>query len=941
MAQNPTGTLIGSVKDTEGGVLPEVTVIATSPALQGSRTALTDANGNYKLAFLNPGLYTVTYEFPGFSNSVRQIKVSAAQTAFSDISMELAGLEEEIVVTSNVETISETHTVATTITQAELDTLPTGRAPLDAVYLVPGVATTGPTSSPVVHGAMSFENLFLVNGVVVNENFRGLFLPLYIEDAILETTTSTAGISAEYGRFTGGVVNVITKSGGNELSGSLRVTKTSQKWESAKNVKKFDPDFDPDDTINDTFEATLGGQIIRDRLWWFGAGRDRATSSQETTAVTNISYPTSDSEERLEAKLTISPAQGHSLIGSYLEIDRTTSGATWGNVMALRSLSNRTDPQEITAFNYTGILTSNFFVEAQSSERLYEIATGMGGPQDLIEGTLMRHRPTNRRFWSPTFCGSCEPEQRDNENTLLKASYFLTSEGAGTHDLTFGYDTFSDIVFSVNHQTGSDFQVWAEDIHIDSSNNIFPIFRGSNTWIVWWPPLGVEIARPTDIETNSLYANDSWQLNDRWSFNVGVRYDENDGVNSSGIPVIKDSKVSPRLGLQYDVKGDGSLVVNASAGTYVAANNSVADVASTAGALAGFYHFYEGPPVNINCPPDCVTTDVALETLFGWYLNNGGTTDVNEAIANISDIPGLFYLWLPGASVIREGLKSPSADELTVGVTKRLGNKGMLRADMVYREREDFYSARTQLGDNFDANGDGVGDVDILEVGNFADDILERRYLGFEIQSRYRLTDRLTLAGNYTLSELEGNVDGEGWGIRTEPGAPDQWPEFSEARWSLPVGDLAADSRHKLLFWAVYDLIGLEHHNLSLSLLQRFGSGRPYGAVGYVGTGVGSLTGDYIRQNFPQVSGYAQLPGGSDYWFTARDAFHEGGRLEQHRPCPDLLLQLEDSEQGDRGLHPAAYPERLRRGRFLRQAQRRYRYLRQWWLVPRRRRWLL
>jgi hypothetical protein len=672
-------------------------------------------------------------------------------------------------------------------------------------------------------------------------------------------------------------VNVITKSGGNELSGSFRVSADNEDWISDTAQRKLNPDFESLDERNDTFEATLGGRIVRDRLWWFGAGRQRETSDQRTTAVTNITYPRADDEERIEAKLTISPAQGHSLIGSYLEIERTRSGQSFATIMDLRSVTSRQDPQEIKSGNYTGILTSNFFVEAQYSERNFIIGIGSGGVPDLIQGTMMRHRPTARRFWSPQFCGSCEDEIRDNENILAKGSYFLSSEGAGTHDLTFGYDTFSDIRFSVNHQTGSDFEVWAEDIYIDDQNNIFPIFRGSTTWIGWWPPVGLEIARPTDFVTNSFYANDSWQLNDKWSFNIGVRYDENDGVDSSGALVTDDSKVSPRLGLQYDVKGDGSLVVNASAGTYVAAiasTGNIADAASTGGALAGFFHFYQGPQVNANCPPDCVTTDVALNTLFDWYLGNGGTTDVNEAIANINDIPGLFYAQVPGVTVvIREGLKSPSADELSVGLTKRLGTKGMVRADVVYREWEDFYSSRTQIGDAADLDGDGVGDIDVLEVGNFGDDKLSREYLGFEIQGRYRFTDRLTLAGNYTLSQLEGNINGETGGSGPVPVSPNAWPEYSEARWNYPVGDLAGDSQHKFRAWAVYEFLRSEHHSLEVGLLQSFFSGQPFGAADNVTTSPGSLTGDHILANFPEVAGYAQPPDNQTYWFTSRDAF--------------------------------------------------------------------
>lgn len=95
----------------------------------------------------------------------------------------------------------------------------------EAVNLAPGVHNTavGTNRGISINGAMSFENVFSVNGVVINENIRGRSLSLFVEDAIQETSVTTSGISAEYGRFTGGGVNVLAKSGENEFSGSLRV----------------------------------------------------------------------------------------------------------------------------------------------------------------------------------------------------------------------------------------------------------------------------------------------------------------------------------------------------------------------------------------------------------------------------------------------------------------------------------------------------------------------------------------------------------------------------------------------------------------------------------------------------------------------------------------------------------------------------------------------
>ncbi|MCP4659280.1 MAG: carboxypeptidase regulatory-like domain-containing protein, partial [bacterium] len=96
LAQNPTGTLIGRVTDTDGGVLPGVTVSATSPNLQGTRITQSAVNGDYKVAFLPPGLYQISYGMDGFQTVTREVKISAAQTTTSDVALPLGAVTDQI-----------------------------------------------------------------------------------------------------------------------------------------------------------------------------------------------------------------------------------------------------------------------------------------------------------------------------------------------------------------------------------------------------------------------------------------------------------------------------------------------------------------------------------------------------------------------------------------------------------------------------------------------------------------------------------------------------------------------------------------------------------------------------------------------------------------------------------------------------------------------------
>jgi hypothetical protein len=868
MAQNPTGTLKGTITDAQGAGLPGVTITASSPSLQGERSTQSGGNGDYKLGFLPPGTYEISFELEGFSSVLQAVKISAAQTAQSDIQMQLSEVVETINVTANLETISETTTGSSTYDKDEIEKLAVARNIVQSVALAPGVHQTGPDDNVSISGAMSFENLWLVNGVVINENLRGQPLALFIEDAISETTTSTSGISAEYGRFTGGVVNVITKSGGNDFSGSLRVNFANDDW-----VSKTPLTTSRTDQVNETFEATLGGPIWKDRFWFFLAGRDRELNTTEQTVVTNIDFPQDDIQDRLEAKATISLTPSHSVIGSYLEINQETTNSTFGDNLDLDSLTSRTDPQEIKSVNYTGILSPSFFVEAQYSERDYGIANGAGGPRDLIRGSSFETTFDNSAWHAPAFCGECEDEIRNNENFLVKGSYFLSTADSGSHDITFGYDTFTDIRFAVNHQTGSDFRLAADDFFIGPDNAVYPVLLGNSqgsAWVAAWPVFGLDNARPTDFVTNSFYVNDSWQLNEKWSFNIGVRYDENDATDSGGGTTADDSKVSPRLGFSYDVKGDGDLVVNASYGTYVAAlANNRANAVASGGAIGRAILFYDGPPVNPDgdaclATNSCVSSRQAVETMIGWWLDTTNFNPITDRPELIANIPGVLFLRVPGTETnqfVDGTLKSPSADEFTFGITKRLGTKGLMRADVVFREWEDFYSNSTAPNDQVLVEG---SPQDRILVGNRGDNVLEREYLGVHLQARYRLTDRFTLAGTYTWSELEGNINGETALSGPVTSSPNDYAEYKETRWNSPVGPLLADQTHKLRFWGVYDVIDNERNNLSVSLLQSFFSGQPYSASGAI-------------DSRPYVTnpGYISPPGTVTYFYGPRGGFTE------------------------------------------------------------------
>jgi outer membrane receptor protein involved in Fe transport len=845
-AQNPTGTISGRVTDTSGLGVPGVTVNASSPALQGVRSTTTSENGDYIFPFVPPGSYTVTFELAGFGTQKKAFEVAAAQTVPVNITLSPA-VSETVTVSARSDAFVNTPTVASSVKSELTDTLPTQRTLNAAVNLAPGLHGTGPSGSVTVAGAMSFDNVIMLNGVQITDNLRGTPFNLFIEDAIQETTISTAGISAEYGRFAGGVVNAITKSGGNNFSGSFRTTLTNDKWRA---LTPFAGDTKVDKTVP-AYEYTAGGPILRDRTWFFTAGRlQNNETANNTVAPASVPYTFGDDEKRFEGKVTQGIANGHTARVAYTNIRETQTNYGFSSFMDLRSLIDRKLPQNLVSVNYNGVLTPNFFIEGQYSSRHFTFSDAGALSTDLIDGTLLLDRQRgNLRYWSPTFCGVCGDEKRDNDDILVKGNYFA-STGKGSHNLVFGYDLFNDKRFSNNHQSGSDYRIYGTT-SILRDGNIYPVFdTGTSTYIQYNPIL--KATTGTNFRTHSVFANDTWRFGSRLTANLGLRWDKNVGRDGANNLVANDNAFSPRVGIVWDARGDGKISVTASFARYVSAiNNSIADSSSPGGQAATFQWYYNGPKINTDATQPLVPADVALRTLFNWFDSVGGQ---NLRPFRSVDVPGT-------ATKIEGSLASPHANEFSTGVSFQLGTRGSARVDYVHRQYADFYiqKADRTTGSVTDEFGQAF-DLKLITNGNGD---FSRKYDALQTSVNYRVINWISVGGNYTLSHLRGTVDGEN--VASGPLTSDiSYPEFFQFAWQFPEGDLAADQRHRLRLWQTVTIpMDEKWGHVSVGLLEQVESGTPYGALGTINTA------PYVAD-----PGYKTPPTAVNYYFTPRDAFH-------------------------------------------------------------------
>jgi hypothetical protein len=833
------GAISGTVRiGAAGQPVAGATVTATSEnALRYASE--TDSEGSYRLQELPPGIYLIEFDAEGAEPSHRAVHVRGGVSETVDMVLSAGSTERASGLVMPSPAMLETSEVRSAYPASFVDRLPGSRTLRGAALLAPGVSDTGfgfrgRKDYLVISGAPASDNLFLVDGTVVNENVRGQAHNLYIEDAVEEITILSGAISAEYGRFTGGVISTVTRSGTNRLSGSLRDTVTNPAWSGSRHG------IERPDQVHHSLEATLGGRIVPDRLWFFAAGRYFDTEQRAYLADSTIPYTVSTEEARYEGKLTGQLSIAHSLIAS-----RSSSEVAQRNSCLFGCMETTTVDPEIrrpavySSVRYSGLLRQSLILDVGWSRKDFTFIGYGGESTDPSTGSWGYDVTRKAYFGAPVFCGICDDEQRDSRNGFAKATHDLATR-RGMHSIVIGYEQWVEQNLRNNHQSASAYGVVTlHSVERDLHGTVRPAFAPGTTYITWHPVLAP--SEGSESVTGSLFINDRWDLSSRWSLNLGARYDRSSGHNSAGDPLPESGLLSPRLGLAWDARGDGITRVNATYGRYVTRlAGIVADAVSPGGTPAYFSWSYEGPAIN-----DDRTLDSrgAMSQLFDWFFQNGGTGRTPE------------FAFLPLNAIVSPSLRPLNVDEWTLGFSRQVGRTGFFRMDYIDREWSDFYSLRTDLSTGVQISSGQRFDRSILENTN----ALSRDYSAVQFQGTFRPAARIHLGGAYTWSKLRGNADVEtlALGPRADPAAG--YPEYRAFPRSNPAGYLPSDQRHKLRVWAETSF-ATRVGELSVSMLHRFESGTPYEMVADV-------------RPFVQNPGYATPPARVPYYFSDRGAF--------------------------------------------------------------------
>ena len=814
-----TGTLTGTVKSIDGIAIAEAAVVVTSQALQGERTAVTDVNGVYVLPSLPPGTYTLRFAKDGLTPAELTAPLPLGATASVDAILAIAQVTETVLVEGvTPPAVTATQTSAN-ITANEVNALPMGRTPYLIAELMPGLTTNTPNREQLtISGGFAYDNVFLVDGVDVNDNLLGSMNELFIEDAIGEVQVLTSGVTAEYGRFSGGVVNVITKSGSNLFAGSFRTTFARPSWteetpfEKTNNIERGKPtQANPylNNKLSRFNEFTGGGPLAKNRVWFFAAGRFENSSTFGTMPATAVPYTRSNDSKRYEGKLTGTLRQGHTLQGSFIDnrIHRSNEPVLSFSIDRAALISPSV-PNRLGVVNYNAALNQRLLISAQYSQKDWA-TEGVGGTStNIFDSPFLTRTGTQYQYNAPYFDAS-DPEQRNNRQLTASATYFVSNRRLGSHEFKGGFESFVDERVGANAQSSTGY-VFLADIRMaggvplqDVDGHPIPQFVPNFTRVQRWiPHRGAEFNQTT----TSAYLQDRWVASSKLTLNLGMRFEHAASEATTGQKSPGLARVVPRLGAAYDISGNGDTVLQATFSQYSGKYNAVQFSRNTSVGNSDRYTLtYVGP------------AGEGRSFAPGFDLNN---------YAGV--VAGTF----PALNVqFADDLSSPVTTEYTLGAARTFGARSYAKAVFVQRKTSNFIEEFIMVGNGrtpIVIDGATLGQLDNIVYDN--SDEMKREYQALQLMGQHRLTNAISVNGHWTLQlKNDGNFEGE---TPSPTGSVyGDYPEMLSLGRSAPEGRLDDFQRHKVRLWADYRAELGRYGSFTVAPIYRYNSARTYSLV--------------------------------------------------------------------------------------------------------------
>jgi hypothetical protein len=765
-AQDTTGVIAGRIVDTQGLPVPGVNVRATGS--QGEKTSVSDDDGRYTIPFLTPGAYSVRAELTGFKPIVRgQVQVRVGVTVELPLTLEVGAITDEIVVTAAPPTVdTTTTTIGAHFDAATLSRLPVGRRFSDTLYLAPGVSSGGSvgTANPSIGGSSGLENQYVIDGVNVTNGGYGALGSYSIVfgslgngtpyDFIQEVQVKTGGYEAEFGQATGGVINVVTRSGSNQFKGSAFAYARPQGLESAyRSVETIEGTVNRVASSLTDVGATMGFPILRDRLFFFGAIDPQW---QTDTFQAPAGFPLADlggidRERRLTnyaAKGTWQATARHRIDASFFGDPATGDTGPQRSSALLNQTTSGYSSLEYGGHNqtvhYDGVLGAHFLVDASFGRAVNSILE----VPSVDEWQVRDFRVTPRTITGGL--GFYEAGNRSNSWQVQAKATALVGPG-GRHQVRYGFN-YEHLDFSQLQQfTGPTFvapngQRTATGAVVDiipdpEFGQIYHVIRASLTG-----------DRPTSQRYTAFFVEDAWRIGNSLTIRPGVRYEQETLSGTLVNDFSLKNNWAPRLGVVWDPSGSGKGKVFANYGRYYARvpNDLAARALSSDASLSADYF----------------DADLTRPVPDGTVTTNGLTGDITTTHftllgANADDIDpnaklSYYNEWVAGA----EYALFRSIDLGVRFIHRDIGR--------VLEDVQSFPIVATSLG----VAGAATADYLLTNPGpstpvvqsvpgvTVAFDAPIHNYNAVEFSANKRLAGNWSLISSYRWSRLTGNFEG-------------------------------------------------------------------------------------------------------------------------------------------------------------------------------------
>jgi Carboxypeptidase regulatory-like domain/TonB dependent receptor len=857
-----TARLNGTVVDAQGAVLPGVTVTVTSPQLLGANVTVTDGGGQFFFPSLPPGTYHVKAELSGFKTTDQDgVRILLDQTITLPLKMSVAGVAEVVNVTASTPVVDTTSTAGgINVGQEIFDQLAVKRDIYDLTRLAPGV--THDTFGPTFYGSTSAENSYIIDGMNTTGVDTGTEGKQLNTDFIQEVQVQTGGLNAEYGRMTGGNMNIITKSGGNQFhtdlfafgqGGGLQAANTT-----ATQLPKTSTSVTNTSHLAD-YGGDLGGFLVKDKVWFFGA-YDRVDQRDDATIIAPLTTPGSPAlgsavpadiaKNLFAAKVTFKASQNHTLTFTTFGDPNTRTGAIFTTQNGLNFSVNGPPSTWQGTLNQGGTDTVGKY-------------DGIFGAKTLISGMIGQHRESQQYGGAgltvPYFTNNTvNPTQasggfqafdnQDFKRTTVKGDL---THYMGDHTLKAGGD-YEDVNATVDRYQGGAGQHIYELVsggtiyyrHRYYVNDLAPgyVRADPSTWTINLP-----LEAKPETKNASFYAQDGYKPISSLTLNYGVRWEKQQVIGrdpTAGFSL--NNNWAGRFGVIWDPTNTGKSKLYFNYGRFYENIPQDINIRSFGGELTAFSY---------NFSPDAAN-----------YLPVSGTPGKNALLG--------------GPEAADPNLKGQYIDEYIGGFEYEVAPKTTASVRYIYRNLgrviEDFLVPSS--GEYFVANpgqgtlGQTLAFYDGVHTAPSPQATRTNNSLEFSVKKRY--SDNWQLLASYVYSKLDGNYDGT-FQQSTGQLDPNINSAFDYADFLVNAqGELSNEHKNQLKLDGSYVVnnhgaldglsLGLSFHWLSGVPLTAFGYSQAYANWEYYLTPRGSLgygPADYetdLHVNYPIKLGNAK-----------------------------------------------------------------------------------